>query len=130
MQGNLTGPIEHFSWGKFIIQGHEHSEGEFGKIGVGKDIRMIGETVSEWRERKGHELKESMITGVFHQGIDVLIIGNGVSSALQCPRAVVQWIQSQGIGQVLILPTPDACRKYNQLFHEQVRAALLAHGTC
>jgi hypothetical protein len=40
------GPIEHFSWGKFIICGKEHSKLDE-KIGVGKDIRLIGKKKSQ-----------------------------------------------------------------------------------
>ena len=82
------GPIEHFSWGKYIICGDEHSASERGKTGVGKDIRLIDTQVSEWRERKGHRLSPAMITGVYDLGIDVLIIGIGVNGALECPKKV------------------------------------------
>ena len=62
------GPIEHFSWAKFVIQGKEHSE----TAGCGKDIRLIGRIVTEWVERKGHQLDPNMITGVYGLGIEVL----------------------------------------------------------
>ena len=54
------GPIEHFSWGKFIIKGEEHSKTGMGKIGAGKDIRLIGLKISKWKERDGHILDKSM----------------------------------------------------------------------
>jgi hypothetical protein len=70
--------------------------------GVRKDIRIIGITVTEWVERKGHTLEKAMITGVFDQGIKKLIL----------------------------FSTPDACKKYNSLFRNGRKVALLAHGTC
>ena len=51
MFDDLKGPIEHFSWGKYIICGIEHSASEKGRVGVGKDIRLINQEVTEWRER-------------------------------------------------------------------------------
>jgi hypothetical protein len=64
-----------------VINGNEHSTTR----GVGKDLRLVGEDVSAWRERKGHKLKRSMITGVYDREVDVLVIGIGVHGAIKCP---------------------------------------------
>ncbi len=124
------GPIEHFSWAKFIICGNEHSASEEGQVGAGKDIRLIGQEVTEWRERKGHTLSAAMITGVYDQGIKTLIIGIGVEEALECPKKVKKEIKARGISKVKLRRTPEACELYNELFHEGKAVALLAHGTC
>ena len=124
------GPIEHFSWGKYVICGVEHSASEEGKTGAGKDIRLIGMEVTKWRERKGHLLSEAMITGVYDLGLEVLIIGIGVNGAVECPKKVMKEIEDKGIGQVILARTPQACALYNDLFHQHKRVALLAHGTC
>jgi hypothetical protein len=123
------GPIEHFSWGKYIICGIEHSASEKGQVGAGKDIRLINQEVTEWRERKGHQLTDSMITGIYDQGIKVLIIGIGVNGAVECPKKVKKRIQAKGIRKVILARTPDACVLYNALFHQGRLVALLAHGT-
>ncbi|HOT37955.1 MAG TPA: Mth938-like domain-containing protein [Candidatus Latescibacteria bacterium] len=120
------GPIEAFDWGEFTIVGKQHRKGK----GAGKDVRVVGTEVSEWEERKGHLLTPDMITGVFKHGIEVLIIGNGVHGLLECPAKVREKIVAKGIPDVRVLPTPDACREYNRLFHEGRKVALLAHGTC
>jgi len=124
------GPIEHFSWAKFIIDGQEHSKVGSIKWGAGKDICMVGKKVTEWRERKGHLLKPDMITGVFDQRIDILIIGVGVHGSVQVSEEVKQFIIEGGINQIEIQPTPEACGTYNDLFHQGRNVALLAHGTC
>ena len=69
MLDDPRGPIQHFSWGAFVIGGEEHST----TTGAGKDIRVVGDDVSPWRERKGHKLKRSMITGVYDRDVDVLV---------------------------------------------------------
>jgi len=125
-----NGPIEHFSWGKFIIFGKEHSKSDGEKVGAGKDIRLIGKDVTKWRERKGHQLTPSMITGVYGLGIEVLIIGIGVNGLIECPDEVKRSIRKNGIGPLILARTPDACRTYNAMFHKGKRVALLAHGTC
>ena len=76
------GPIEHFSWAKYIIQGKTHFEGSFGNIGKGKDIKIIGTDVTKWKERKNHVLTEESVISIFAEDVDVLIIGNGVNGAI------------------------------------------------
>ncbi len=119
------GPIEHFSWATFVINGEEHSPSN----GVGKDIRLIGEDVTAWSERNGHRLKRAMITGVYDQGVDVLVLGLGVHGRLKCPQKIKKAIEQHGL-ELITASTPDACETYNRLYHEGQRVALLAHGTC
>jgi len=124
------GPIEKFSWGKYIIRGEEHSQDESGRVGAGKDIRMIGKKVSRWKERKGHLLTEDMITGVLDENVKILVLGIGVDSAVEAPKKLIEWIKDQGIKKVIVLDTPAALRKYNELYRDKEKVALLAHGTC
>jgi hypothetical protein len=124
------GPIERFSWGRFLICGEEHGKVGGKKTGKGKDIRLIGTKVSKWKEREGHRLSASMITGVFDQGVEILIIGIGVEGLIECPEEVLRYIRKRGVGQVMLEKTPDACGLYNRLFREGKRVALLVHGTC
>jgi hypothetical protein len=86
--------------------------------------------VTEWKERKGHELRPSMITGVYGRGIEVLIIGSGVEGLLECPGEVKRTVKENGIPELIVARTPEACRLYNGLFHQGKCVALLAHGTC
>ena len=130
MFDDSKGPIEHFSWGTYVIQGQQHAKTNAGKVGVGKDIRLIGREVTAWRERKGHQLTPAMITGVFDCDIEVLIIGIGVYGAVGVPEDVLQAIREKGINRLILERTPEACHTYNALFHEGRRVALLAHGTC
>jgi hypothetical protein len=121
------GPIEVFSWGRFIILGNAHSDqGE----GVGKDIRLIDNIVTEWKERKGHHLIPDMVTGVFESSLTTLIIGIGVDSAIEVPQETRKYIQEKGIGRLILLPTPEACGMYNRLIRSGNKVGLLAHGTC
>ncbi len=124
------GPIEHFSWARFVIAGQEHSQSEEERVGKGKDIRLIGREVTRWKERKGHKLTPEMITGVYDQEIEVLVIGIGVDGLIEVPPKVKRAIEERGISTLILKRTPEACRTYNRLFHEGRRVALLAHGTC
>lgn len=130
MFADPRGPIEHFSWARFVVCGQEHSASDAGAVGAGKDICLIGYQVSPWHERRGHCLTPAMVSRVYGQGIEVLVIGSGVSGLLQCPADVQHAIRAQGIAELVIERTPDACRAYNALYRQGRRVALLAHGTC
>ena len=126
-----NGPIEELSWGRFVIRGQVHQKLPDGTImGAGKDIRIIGEQVTPWKERKGHLLSNDMITGIFDKDIEVLIIGTGFYGALEVPDHVVKFIKSKGIPKVILLKTPKACETYNELYSKGVKVAMLVHGTC
>lgn len=122
--------VEWIEWGMFRVLGKRHGKTERGKVGIGKDIRVIGVDVTEWKERKGHTLTAEMITGVYEAGIRTLVIGIGVHGAITCPDAVVAGVKKHGITEVLLQRTPEACRTYSALIREGKAAALLAHGTC
>lgn len=124
------GPIERFTWGLFVVRGVEHGETESGRVGAGKDIRIVGDCVSRWRERKGHRLKKSMITGVYDEDIETLVIGTGVEGAVEVPEKVSEAARGHGICQIVVARTPEACRRFNELARAGKRVALLAHGTC
>jgi len=124
------GPIEHFSWGVFIVRGEKHAASDTEKIGAGKDIRIVGDKVTRWKERKGHQLSLDMITGVLDKDLDALVLGIGVYGALECSKDVIKGIKKSGVGKVYTLCTPDACKKFNNLYRHGKRVALLAHGTC
>ncbi len=125
------GAIQEFTWGKFIINGKEHAKRSDGSIiGAGKDIRVIDGKVTSWKERNGHTLEKNMITGIFEKNIKILIIGNGVYGALKCPENVRKYIRGNGIDELIIKKTPEACKIYNQMYHSGKKCALLTHGTC
>ncbi len=129
------GPIERFWWGNFVIAGELHGHTDKGRVGAGKDIRIVRGRVTPWKDRKGHRLKRSMITGVYVGDVgdvgdvDVLIIGNGLDGAVEVPDKVRRAIAEHGIPELIVERTPEACRVYNKLSRKGRRVALLAHGT-
>ena len=124
------GPIEHYSWGKFVIAGEEHSGNGEERKGAGKDILLIGKKVRRWKERKGHVLDRSMVQRVLGKEVEILVIGTGADGALSVPGEVVEHLRDKGIKRVLVERTPEACKQYNRLYHDGEKVALLAHGTC
>lgn len=119
------GPINHFEWAAFTINGKVHSP----EAGVGKDIFLTPEGVSAWHEREGHKLKVDMVKRALALKPEVLIIGNGVEGALEIGKKAKQTIEEAGV-KLIVLRTPEACREYNRLYRQGKRVILLAHGTC
>jgi len=124
------GPIEHYSWGKFVIEGEEHSGNGEERKGEGKDILLIGKKVKRWKERKGHVLDRSMVQRVLGKEVEVIVIGTGADGALSVPGEVVEHLHDNGIKRVLVERTPEACKEYNRLYHDGEKVAFFAHGTC
>ncbi len=130
MFDDTKGPIEHFSWAKFVVFGEEHSYRDGGEFGKGKDIRIVDGKVKRWKERKGHVANKDMFEKVLDKDIEVLVIGNGVDGALMVPEDIVEYLRESGIGDVIVERTPEACRIFNALYNEGKKVGLLAHGTC
>ncbi|MGV7977186.1 MAG: MTH938/NDUFAF3 family protein [Anaerolineaceae bacterium] len=119
------GPITHFEWARFTINGAVHGPDK----GVGKDIFLCKEGVSAWHERKGHKLKPGMLTRALKIRPEVLLIGTGVEGALEIGKKARNAASSAGV-QMVAMRTPQACQEYNRLFHLGKKVVLLAHGTC
>jgi len=130
MFDDSKGPIEHYSWGKFVILGKEHAGKGEARQGEGKDIKLIGKKVKRWKERKGHVLDRLMVKDILDEDINILVIGNGAEGALSVPDEIVNYLLENGIKKVIVEKTPEACKKYNKLYHDGKKVALLAHGTC
>jgi len=117
MFDDSEGPIEHFEWGQYRIRGELHS---MDGAGVGKDIFLSEAGVQAWTARKGHRLKS----------VEVLVIGCGVNGALKVLKKTRKAIKEAGVDELIVAPTPEACRIYNQFYWQGRKVALLAHGTC
>lgn len=130
MFDDSRGPIEHYSWGRFQIDGKEHADSGEARVGEGKDIQLVGREVTRWKERKGHLLDKSMVKPILEEDISILVIGNGANGALVVPQEVVDYLMKKGLKEVIVRKTPEACSVYNKLYHQGKKVALLAHGTC
>lgn len=124
------GPIEELSWGLFKIDGTLHGESGDETRGAGKDIRIVDGSVSSWRERRGHLLKEKMITGIDPARVDILVIGTGIYGRIHCPKKLIRALRASGLQDIITQPTAEACATFNRLYRTDRRVALLAHGTC
>jgi hypothetical protein len=76
------------------------------------------------RGSKAHFVGLAEIEGLLKEEPDVLIIGTGYDNMVQVEEEVA------ALPIVVILPTPQAVRRYNELRSEGKRVAAIIHSTC
>lgn len=84
-----------------------------------------GSTVLDWTvQGKAHFVAFAEIEGLLEEGPDALIIGTGYNKLVQVEEEVAALLT------IVILPTPQAVRRYNELRGEGKRVAAIIHSTC
>jgi len=76
------------------------------------------------RGSKEHFVGFSEIEGLLKEGPDVLIIGTGYNNLVQVEEGIA------AMPAIVILPTPQAVRRYNELRDKGKRVAAIIHSTC
>ncbi|XP_039359890.1 mth938 domain-containing protein isoform X2 [Mauremys reevesii] len=66
---------------------------------------------------------------VVKKGVKTLVIGRGMSEALQVPASTVDYLKKNGI-DVLVLQTEKAVKEYNALVAQGVKVGGVFHSTC
>ncbi|NXC08431.1 AAMDC protein, partial [Orthonyx spaldingii] len=66
---------------------------------------------------------------VIKKGVKTVVIGRGMSEALQVPASTVDYLKKQGI-DVLVLQTEKAVVEYNALAAQGVKVGGVFHSTC
>ncbi len=122
--------IEEVKWGKFVIDGIEHSKNYGKRRGKGKDLKIVGKNVESWREREGHLLTKDMVKDIADKEIEVLIIGTGFDGTMVVPDRIERYLKNHGVSEIIIKKTPEACTCYNKLYKQQRNVGMLVHGTC
>ena len=76
------------------------------------------------RGSKAHFVALAEIEGLLKERPDALIIGTGYDNLVQVEEEVA------AMPAVVILPTPQAVKRYNELRGEGKRVAAIIHSTC
>lgn len=119
-EGGLPMPhIESYSFGKVTIDGKTYTS----------DVIILpGGVRSGWWRKEGHNLGAEDLQEVVSAKPAALVVGTGNMGLMQVPQATLDYLAGQGI-RVEVMPTAEACKRYNELAKtEQVAAAL--HLTC
>ncbi|XP_070605611.1 mth938 domain-containing protein isoform X1 [Erythrolamprus reginae] len=117
--------IASLSWGRMTVKGCPTTY---------KDCKVWpgGSRTWDWRETGTEHVpgvQPSDVKEVLEKGVKTLVIGRGMSEALQVPPATVEYLKNQGI-DVKVLQTEMAVKEYNTLVSQGVRVGGVFHSTC
>uniref|UniRef100_A0A8C9TYU7 Mth938 domain-containing protein n=1 Tax=Scleropages formosus TaxID=113540 RepID=A0A8C9TYU7_SCLFO len=66
---------------------------------------------------------------ILKKGVDILVIGRGMSEALQVPSSTLDYVRQQGVN-VKVFQTEKAVREYNTLAGQGAKVGGVFHSTC
>ncbi|XP_074534908.1 mth938 domain-containing protein isoform X1 [Halichoeres trimaculatus] len=145
--------ITSLSWGHMKVKGCASNYKDC-KVWPGGsrawDWRETGTDVSETRNRKQetgnrHDARSSHVAvlppqhrpgvqpadleEVLRKGVDLLVIGRGMSEALGVPSATLDFVKQKGV-DVRVLQTEKAVAEYNKLVGQGAKVGGVFHSTC
>ncbi len=124
--------IDNIKFGNLTINGKKYGQ-----------VLIVGDKIVERQSEKLHELfGTSHKIGEWEQAIllegqpEVILIADGFQGALEVEPEVMEKFQKTGAGnlpagrQVLVLHSPAAIHKYNELIKQGKKVNALIHTTC
>ncbi|NXE98733.1 AAMDC protein, partial [Menura novaehollandiae] len=117
--------IASLSWGQMKVKGCSTTY---------KDCKVWpgGSRTWDWRETGTNHspgVQPADLEEVVKKGVKTVVIGRGMSEALQVPSSTVDYLKQNGI-DVLVLQTEKAVAEYNALAAQGVRVGGVFHSTC
>ncbi|XP_077307487.1 mth938 domain-containing protein isoform X3 [Lithobates pipiens] len=115
--------ISRISWGNMSVGGQHY-----------KDCKVWpgGSRTWDWRETGTEHypgVQPADVEEVVKKGVKTVVIGRGMSEALQVPVSTLEYIKSQGI-DVLVFQTEKAVKEYNSLVSQGAQVGGVFHSTC
>ena len=112
--------IEDYRFGRIMIDGEAYSS----------DVIVSPEGVdASWWRKKGHELCCDDLEPVLASSPEVLVIGTGAYGLVKVlPEA--RRLMEENSDQVHVLPTTEACNRFNELARTGRRVVAALHLTC
>ncbi|KAJ1065820.1 mth938 domain-containing protein isoform X1 [Ovis aries] len=117
--------IASLSWGQMKVQGSTK---------IYKDCKVWpgGSRDWDWRETGTEHspgVQPADVEEVVEKGVQILVIGRGMSEALKVPPSTVEYLKKKGI-DVRVLQTEKAVKEYNALATQGIRVGGVFHSTC
>ncbi|XP_053728705.1 mth938 domain-containing protein [Synchiropus splendidus] len=117
--------IASLSWGHMKVKGCSSSY---------KDCKVWpgGSRTWDWRETGTDHypgVQPADLEEVLRKGVDLLVIGRGMSEALQVPPSTLDFVKQKGV-QVQVLQTEKAVAEYNKLAEQGAKVGGVFHSTC
>jgi len=112
--------IDSYEFGRFIINGRPYNS----------DIKLMkGGVIKYWNYVKHHKVTLKDVEEIFRENPDYVVIGTGKFGAVSVEEEVGKAALEAGI-KLMIKPTEDACKKYNELIKLGKNTSAIMHATC
>ncbi|XP_073517783.1 mth938 domain-containing protein isoform X1 [Phyllobates terribilis] len=131
--------ISKISWGSMNVSGQVYKDCKVWPGGSRTwDWRETGTNSALWYTIKPTRcpvcqhhpgVQPADVDEVLKKGVKTLVIGRGMSEALQVPDSTLNYIKSQGI-DVLVFQTEKAVQEYNSLASKGAKVGGVFHSTC
>ncbi|XP_059362934.1 mth938 domain-containing protein [Carassius carassius] len=117
--------IASLSWGHIRVKGCSTSY---------KDCKVWpgGSRAWDWRETGTDHypgVQPADLEEVLRKGVQMLIIGRGMSEALQVPPSTLDYVKKQGV-DIRLFQTEQAVKEYNALVGQGAKVGGVFHSTC
>lgn len=111
--------IDHYEFGRFIVNGKEYKS----------NITIVEGEVKEHRYLPGHDLLLEDIKPLVDAKPEYLIIGTGAYGVIKVKKEIIDYVKAKGI-ELIIMPTKEACAEFNRLIKQNRKVAAFLHNTC
>ena len=117
--------IEKYEFGQLRVDGKQY---QHDVIILPGEVPGRDRVNAHWWRKEGHRLDKADLNEVLEMKPEVLVVGTGYCGCMKVPEETIDFLASSGI-EVSVLPTKEACEKYNQTRGSRKVAATL-HLTC
>ena len=112
--------IEFYDFGEIIVNGKRYS----------RDLIITpSRIIPNWWRREGHRLCLEDLREVLNEQVDVVILGTGYYGLVEVDNEVKEYFENRGV-KVIIKPTREAVREFNNLISSGKRVLGAFHLTC
>ncbi|KAM4627386.1 mth938 domain-containing protein-like isoform 3-T3 [Polymixia lowei] len=124
--------ISSLSWGQMKVKGC---------FSTYKDCKVWpgGSRAWDWRETGTQSMSSPSqhspgvqpadLEEVLEKGVDTLVIGRGMTEALQVPSSTLDFVRQRGV-EIRVLQTEKAVTEYNNLVGQGAKVGGVFHSTC
>ena len=110
-------PVEHYSFGRIIIDGKTYTS----------DV-IVGNEITKWWRKEGHVVQLEDIHEILKQNPEVVIFGTGKYGVMKVSEEVINELKSRNI-EVIIEKTEKAVKVFNEMIGKK-NVVFAVHLTC
>ncbi|MBW2983890.1 hypothetical protein KY361_02145 [Candidatus Woesearchaeota archaeon] len=110
--------IESYSFGTIRINGRAYSN----------DVIIAGDKIINWFREEGHNARIIDFKNIPNND-EVLVIGTGANGVMKVSEEVVDYFKDKNV-ELIIKPTGEAVKTFNQLKKQNKKVAGAFHLTC